>query len=70
MGFCGSGREIALNSKYKEKWEFLAKGQWGGGGITKRKYQRSGEILAKLAELDSCRKQAGVMGHHSGVSGG
>lgn len=43
-GVLQQGREIGLNLKYKEKWEFVAKKQdqakaVDGWKITKRKYQ-------------------------------
>lgn len=45
---------------------YIAKEQ-GRGGVSKRKQERSGEIPAKLAQQDSCRRHARVIRHHPGV---
>ena len=45
------GREIVLNSKYKEKWEFIAQKQTRGGGVSVDGKLLKGNIRVKWGIL-------------------
>lgn len=60
--------EIRLNSKYKEKWEFIAKEQRGGQWMENDSEEVSGEggILANWQ--DTFWRQVSVIRHHVGMA--